>query len=217
MSQEIDEYQVLTKMKIPEDYRSAGFIYVLSNDLMPGIYKIGMTKNEPEARAKELSSTTGVPVPFKVVAAFHSLNPRADERMVHEAYADCRVNQNREFFSLPSERDISDALHELECIVGPERSSDVAGLAVNDVFLSFSNETEIDLSEYLYEQGIGGVSGNIIAVKNFLIRSGIDHVKDLINRYHASIVINPDSTISLVKSYEIQWEEANCDKQCSEG
>lgn len=212
--QNTDEYHVLNSMTIPDSYRANGFIYVLSNECMPGIYKIGMTKNEPEARAKEISATTGVPTPFKVLAAFHSQNPRADERMVHEGFGDCRVNQNREFFNLPSKSDIEDALHELECIVGPERGADVAHLAVNDVFISLCNEADLDLSEELYDQGIGGVNGNLSAVKNFLLRAGIQHVKDLINQYHASVVINPDGSIALVKSYETQWEETQNEQQC---
>lgn len=217
MHQDLDEYQVLTTMKIPDNYRSAGFIYVLQNDSMPGIYKVGMTKNEPEARAREISCTTGVPTPFKVLAAFHSNNPRADERMVHEAYNSCRVSNNREFFSLPTKRDIDDALSEFQAVVGPERNADVAELAMIDMFISFSNERDLNLEEELYEHGIGGVNGNLAAVRNFLIRSGIQHVKNLIEKHHSSIVINPDSSVSLVKSLEIQWEEAQHAEQCSEG
>lgn len=217
MQQSLDEYQVLEDMQVPKDYRSAGFIYVLSNEHMPGVYKIGMTKNDPESRAKEISSTTGVPSPFNVVAAFHSMNPRADERMIHDAFASCRVSQNREFFSLPNQKDIDDALCELESVIGPERNAMVSDLAMSDVFISFSNEAEIDLSEELFEQGIGGVSGNIAAVKNFIINAGIRHVKDLINRHHASIVINPDRSVVLVKSVEQRWMEEQYDQQCSEG
>ncbi|MEI7177097.1 GIY-YIG nuclease family protein [Pectobacterium carotovorum] len=209
------DYPVLTAMKVPANYRAAGYIYVLGNESMPGIYKIGMTKHEPELRAKEISSTTGVPTPFSVIAAFHSRNPRADERMVHEAFDDCRVNQNREFFSLAGENDLRDALDELQSVVGPERNADVADLAVTDTFISFSNENEIDLVEELYDQGIGGVVGNLSAVKNFLIRAGINHVKDIINQHHASIVIGTNGAISLVKSYETQWLEAQNEQQCS--
>lgn len=216
MQQDKHEYQVLTDLKVPSEYRSAGFIYVLKNDLMPGIYKIGMTKHSPELRAKEISATTGVPVPFTVLAAFHSRNPRSDERMVHEGFACCRVNQNREFFSLPTEREIEDALIELQSIVGPERSANVAELAANDVFISFSNERDIDLEEELYEQGIGGVNGNLSAVKNYLIRAGIRHVKDLINTYHASLVFMPDHSMVLVKSHEQQWLESQHEQQCTQ-
>jgi len=41
-----------------------GIVYVLSNEAMPGLIKIGLTKrDELEARLNELYST-GVPLPF---------------------------------------------------------------------------------------------------------------------------------------------------------
>ncbi|WP_053087086.1 GIY-YIG nuclease family protein [Enterobacter kobei] len=81
------EYQVVTKLNVPTEYKSSGFVYVMENENMPGIYKIGMTTNSPEARAKELSSATGVPSPFSVLAAFHSQNPRVDEKLVLNRHA----------------------------------------------------------------------------------------------------------------------------------
>lgn len=60
----------LTEMDIPSDFRMAGWVYILSNEYMPGIYKIGMTTNSPEARAKELSSATGVPIHSKLKQLF---------------------------------------------------------------------------------------------------------------------------------------------------
>lgn len=42
-------------------------IYVLTNDAMPGLIKIGRTSGESvERRVAELSRATGVPLPFKV-------------------------------------------------------------------------------------------------------------------------------------------------------
>jgi hypothetical protein len=38
----------------------AGYIYVLENETIPGLVKIGSTERNPEDRAKELM-TTGVP------------------------------------------------------------------------------------------------------------------------------------------------------------
>lgn len=43
-----------------------GLVYVLSNRVMPGLVKIGMTtRSEIDARLRELY-TTGVPVPFDI-------------------------------------------------------------------------------------------------------------------------------------------------------
>ena len=43
-----------------------GYVYILVNDSMPGLIKIGKTARNSLARAKDLSSSTGVPTPFKV-------------------------------------------------------------------------------------------------------------------------------------------------------
>lgn len=75
-----------------------GWVYILSNELMPGIYKVGMTTIDPVVRAKEISRGTGVPGPFKVEKSFHVKNPAAAEKYVHQDLAKYRVNDNREFF-----------------------------------------------------------------------------------------------------------------------
>ena len=43
------------------------YVYVLMNPSLQNMVKIGKTTREPEERAKELSSVTGVPTPFIVV------------------------------------------------------------------------------------------------------------------------------------------------------
>jgi len=44
-----------------------GFIYILINNSMDGLVKIGKTKRDPTERINELSSATGVPTPFILV------------------------------------------------------------------------------------------------------------------------------------------------------
>ena len=41
-----------------------GWVYILTNEAMPGLVKIGYTMNDPAIRAEELSSDTGVPLPI---------------------------------------------------------------------------------------------------------------------------------------------------------
>lgn len=75
-----------------------GFVYVLSNMTMPGIYKIGRTSGSPAARAQSLSSATGVPFPFSVVCYAEMSNFEAAESEIHHLLRRCRVNNGREFF-----------------------------------------------------------------------------------------------------------------------
>jgi T5orf172 domain len=81
-----------------------GWIYCLSNPVMPGILKIGMTERTPEERVKELF-TTGVPCAFKIEFAVWVKDPRGKETSLHtllEQYTD-RISLRREFFRVSPE------------------------------------------------------------------------------------------------------------------
>lgn len=77
-----------------------GFVYVLRNDCMPGIYKIGMTDRAPSRRAEEISSATAAPMPFEVVCFAEVDDALQVEREIHEKLSAFRVSGNREFFAL---------------------------------------------------------------------------------------------------------------------
>lgn len=82
---------------MPANY---GFVYVLRNVCMPGIYKIGMTDRAPSQRAEELSSGTAVPTAFEVVCFAEVDEAVKVEREIHARLAEFRVEPNREFFAL---------------------------------------------------------------------------------------------------------------------
>ena len=215
MAQPHEEYQVLTDMKVPETYRQNGFVYVLENRCMPGIYKIGMTTNCPDAREKEISSSTGVPEPFKVMAAFHSRSPRSDEQLIHEAFAAERVSDKREFFQLDSDG-LMTLISELESLVGPERNASCAELAMSYSLISFSKQNEIDVESELSDAGLNGLYGEEKSSINFLIRLGISRLKEITTQSGCSVVIDCDGAVRLVRDMYIQWKEENDEQQCSE-
>ena len=78
-----------------------GYVYAMTNEAMPGLVKIGMTCDHPEERAKELSSATGVPFPFKVEVCKKVFNPKEKEAAMHDLLSALgfRVNERREFFN----------------------------------------------------------------------------------------------------------------------
>lgn len=77
-----------------------GWIYILSNRTMPGLFKIGYTKNNPEERAKEISRATGVPVPFEVEWAFNCYDSDMLEKEIHRSLDSFRYTSNKEFFEI---------------------------------------------------------------------------------------------------------------------
>ena len=80
-----------------------GYVYVLSNKCMPGLYKVGYTTRDVAARAREISGATGVPIPFNIERAYPVANAKAIEASVHNKLDKYRINKKREFFQV-SER-----------------------------------------------------------------------------------------------------------------
>lgn len=76
---------------------SYGFVYLLANHSMPGLYKVGMTQRSPHLRAEQLAST-GVPHPFQVLCYIETDRMEWVERGLHDAMFDFRANSRREFF-----------------------------------------------------------------------------------------------------------------------
>lgn len=91
-----------------------GCVYVLGNDAMPGILKIGRTTRSAEHRARELSLSSGVPLPFKVLMFSLTDEPAVAEHRLHHVLARWRVSRSREFFRI----DANTAYEKLDEVVG---------------------------------------------------------------------------------------------------
>jgi len=75
------------------------FVYILTNEAMPGIIKIGLTDRPVSERVLGLDNTS-VAVPFQCYYAARVDNNQRIERALHTAFGDFRVRPNREFFKL---------------------------------------------------------------------------------------------------------------------
>tara|TARA_B100001248_G_C27237561_1_gene387830 strand:+ start:96 stop:689 length:594 start_codon:yes stop_codon:yes gene_type:complete len=74
-------------------------VYILINEAMPGIIKIGWTDKKVEERMKELDKTS-TPVPFTCYFAKRVEDPTFVESKLHEAFDEFRIRDNREFFRM---------------------------------------------------------------------------------------------------------------------
>ena len=84
----------------------SGYIYCFSNEVMPGILKVGMTERTPELRLNEANNSGTWTLPsYKIVIAKKVLNPKQKELTLHKLlsqYAE-RADPNREFFRVSQE------------------------------------------------------------------------------------------------------------------
>ena len=90
------------------------WIYILSNESQPGMYKIGYTSQEDvETRVKQLSRSTSVATPFFLEWAFKCFNAgkleqeiqirtavAELEQEIHDKLRGHRISSNKEFFAI---------------------------------------------------------------------------------------------------------------------
>ena len=81
-----------------------GWVYILTNEAMPGLVKIGYKMKDPAIRAEDLykdpkaGALAGVPMPFVVVYKALVVSHRQIEQEVHSKLGSKRLNDEREFF-----------------------------------------------------------------------------------------------------------------------
>jgi hypothetical protein len=78
-----------------------GYIYILTNNSMPGVVKVGKTTRHPSDRASQLSSATGVPEKFVLHHTFEVMDCDHAEKVAHRVLENAygRPNSSREFFT----------------------------------------------------------------------------------------------------------------------
>lgn len=78
---------------------SAGYVYVLSNALMPDVVKVGYSKNGGQSRSDIFyKNDTAVATPFELEFEMWVKDARSVESIVHKKLEGQRINPKREFF-----------------------------------------------------------------------------------------------------------------------
>jgi hypothetical protein len=94
----------ISRKMTDSDIDNKGYIYCFSNELMPGVYKIGMTERTPDIRLREANSITWTPSPYQIEFAKFVLNAKHKEFTLHKLLTQYteRINPRREFFRVSS-------------------------------------------------------------------------------------------------------------------
>ena len=120
-------------------------VYVLTNESMEGLVKIGRTTTGVEQRIRELDNTS-VPLPFQCFYAGEVENSSIVEGRIHRIFVDKRVRTNREFFRVDPNQvreaiqlaEISDVTPRADVVV------DASDLKIPpDSILTFSKDSNV--------------------------------------------------------------------------
>ena len=79
-------------------------VYILANQSMPGLIKIGITERKVEERMRDLYSSSAVPLPFECYFALEVKDAKLVEKKIHHGFDDYRINENREFFEIDPDK-----------------------------------------------------------------------------------------------------------------
>jgi hypothetical protein len=80
-------------------FKHPGYVYVLTNESLPGLVKIGFTTQAPQKRCDDLY-TTGMPSKYRPYFFTFVEDAPAVEEAVHVALYNNRNNMDREFFNI---------------------------------------------------------------------------------------------------------------------
>lgn len=111
-----------------------GYIYVLSNQSMPNLYKVGWCREHQDNRDLKLY-TTGVPTPFKV--EFKKLVDNASklEKKIHKLLHEYRINDKREFFKSNDKDELLQVV-KTETDISKEQSTEDI-----EIYINYQNKT----------------------------------------------------------------------------
>lgn len=98
-----------------------GYVYILENENVPSLVKIGFTNRNPKTRATELSNVTGVPGKWIVKKSWHIHDAAVWESNIFRALAQYR--KTGEFFSL----DVADAIAKITAFLSLSNALDKNG------------------------------------------------------------------------------------------
>lgn len=194
----------LNTFPMPEGMRLAGWVYVLKNEYMPDVYKIGMTVNEPEIRASQISQGTGIPFPFDVHTAYYSDNPQHHEAVIHDLLKDYRISQNREFFHCSLEI-IQDAFSGEGLI---ERGTSLEVIADSHEVICLEKSEPWSLEGLLCDLNISVFGCKYAAIKR-MVELAAENVLKLNRRGYSLLLHNAQATPLLSNTSKLMQDHEN--------
>ena len=152
-------------------------VYVLNNQSMPGLVKIGKTNQDDVRVRMSQLYTTGVPLPFECVLAIEVDDCTMVERSLHDAFGPSRFNPSREFFQIDEDQ----ATAILQLLIDTGAAKD-ATPQVNAELNANVSQAERDASQYLRRPSLDFKEMDIPVGSILDFRDGCQQVEVISNK-----------------------------------
>jgi hypothetical protein len=180
------------------------FVYILINEAMPGLVKIGRTTTSVKQRISELNQPAGIPLPFTCYYAARVEDCIKVEKKLHEAFGDHRVRDRREFFRLSPHR--AQAALELAALEDVTPREEIIDEYPEDAAMGLIRETKRRALPTFsqYKIPIGSL---LQLTKNSEITAVVDGERTV--QFNGESVALSAAALSALKSMGYDWKSAH--------
>lgn len=192
----------------------SGYIYILNNQYITGLLKIGFTTRDPQDRVRELSSHTGVPGKFNLVYAWEVENPSYVEKVVFSTLKKYRAEG--EFFSITSDEAKSKIIEILQRLGQVDESGITISQKARDILRNQEEEkireqqSRIKNCQESWRNNINITRAQAIKIANSKIGYSYDQINTEIKKCAAPEAISTPATLltlGLSLILEAKWEK----------
>ena len=180
------------------------YVYILINEAMPGLVKIGRTTTSVKQRMSELNQPAGIPLPFTCYYAARVEDCIKVEKKLHEAFGDHRVRDRREFFRLSPHR--AQAALELAALEDVTPREEIIDDYPEDAAMGLIRETKRRVLPTFsqYQIPIGSL---LQLTKNSEITAVVDGERTVL--FNGESVALSAAALSALKSMGYDWKSAH--------
>ena len=180
------------------------FVYILINEAMPGLIKIGRTTTSVKQRISELNAPAGIPLPFTCYYAARVEDCIKVERKLHEAFGDHRVRDRREFFWLSPHR--AQAALELAALEDVTPKEEIIDEFPEDAELGLIRETKRRVLPTFSQYKIP-LNSTLLFTKNPSVTATVNGERSVL--FHGETMALSAAALSALKSMGYNWKSAH--------
>ena len=180
------------------------YVYILINEAMPGLIKIGRTTTSVKQRISELNSPAGIPLPFTCYYAARVEDSVRVEKKLHDAFGDHRIRERREFFRLSPHR--AQAALELAALEDVTPREEIIDEFPEDAELGLMRETRRRILPTFSQYQIP-IGSTLQLTKDYAITAVVDGERSVL--FNGESMALSAAALTALRSIGYNWKSAH--------